>query len=260
MTGIGGCRKRNSHHGTVLDLQLRGEYVYAACGADGFIAYDVANIGNKGFSERIVTAPVSPLGQRLYVKTKYATSVCSPSTLAIDPTRARLEVDQKLSDGSIRKVRPNQEDVITEIGDPSRPKPDRPIHPLTRICTSPIAKRGWSSSATLRTVQIVPAFRPCLMEIRITISWIGRRPSIQQTPRIRRGLLRGARHMALYGAIAYICCDAGNCRGGSGRSDPPQARAGSRQKAGRSRREGNPAATKNRVFSSATDLCAILTD
>jgi hypothetical protein len=54
------------HDGTVLDLQLRGEYLYAACGPKGFIAYDVANIDNKGFSERIITAPVSPIGQKLF--------------------------------------------------------------------------------------------------------------------------------------------------------------------------------------------------
>ena len=53
----------------------------------GFRAFDVAYIDHKGFSERIVTAPVSPLGQRFYVKTKYATAVASPSTLAVDPTR-----------------------------------------------------------------------------------------------------------------------------------------------------------------------------
>src|SRR6266566_3383969 len=38
----------------------------------------------------IITATVSPLGQRFYVKSKYATSICSPSTMAIDPTRERL--------------------------------------------------------------------------------------------------------------------------------------------------------------------------
>ncbi len=59
------------HEGNVLDVQLRGEYLYAALGKGGFRAYDVANIDNKGFSERQVTAPVSPLGQRLYVHTKY---------------------------------------------------------------------------------------------------------------------------------------------------------------------------------------------
>ena len=80
--------KEAYHHlGNVLDLQLRGEYLYAALGKRGFRAYDVANIDNKGFSERTVTAPVSPLGQQLYVKTKYAMAVASPSTLAIDPAR-----------------------------------------------------------------------------------------------------------------------------------------------------------------------------
>src|SRR5204863_209741 len=85
------------HSGKVLDLQLRGEYLYAACGPDGFIAYDVANIANKGFSERIITAPVSPLGQRFYVNSKYATSICSPSTLAIDPTREHFAENKEQS-------------------------------------------------------------------------------------------------------------------------------------------------------------------
>ena len=75
------------HGGNVLDIQLRGEYAYAAMGADGFRVFDVANIDNKGFSERMVTAPVSPLGQRLYVKTKFATAVATPTTLAVDPLR-----------------------------------------------------------------------------------------------------------------------------------------------------------------------------
>lgn len=82
-------------HHEVLDLQQRGEYLYAACGKEGFIAFDIANMDNKGFSERNVTAPVSPLGQRFYVKTKYATSVTSPSTLAVDPTRPHFEENQE---------------------------------------------------------------------------------------------------------------------------------------------------------------------
>ncbi len=76
--------KLQKHHGEleeadhhagkdVLDVQLRGEYLYAAMGKGGFRIYDVANIDNKNFSEKIVTAPVSPLGQRFYVKTKNAT-------------------------------------------------------------------------------------------------------------------------------------------------------------------------------------------
>src|SRR5213075_2168750 len=43
--------------------------------------------------ERIVSAPVSPLGQRTYVRTKYATSVTLPSTLGIDPLRVRMTND-----------------------------------------------------------------------------------------------------------------------------------------------------------------------
>src|SRR5262249_46800846 len=81
-------KEAHHHHAKeILDLTLRGEYLYTANGADGFEVFDVANIDNKGFSERIVTAPVSPLGQRTYVRTKYATSVTLPSTLGIDPVR-----------------------------------------------------------------------------------------------------------------------------------------------------------------------------
>jgi hypothetical protein len=75
------------HDGNILDIQIRGEYAYAAMGAGGFRIFDVANIDNKGFSERMLSAPVSPVGQRLYVKTKYATAVATPTTLGVDPLR-----------------------------------------------------------------------------------------------------------------------------------------------------------------------------
>jgi hypothetical protein len=81
--------KESHHHAgnMVRSLQLRGEYLYAAEERGGLTVFDVASIDNKGFSERIVTAPVSPLGQKLYVPTKRAVAVASPSTLAVDPTR-----------------------------------------------------------------------------------------------------------------------------------------------------------------------------
>ncbi len=75
------------HGGDVLSLQLRGEYLFAAQGKQGLRIYDVAQIDQKGFSERIVSAPVSPVGQRLYVDTKDATSVALPSTMTVDPSR-----------------------------------------------------------------------------------------------------------------------------------------------------------------------------
>jgi hypothetical protein len=74
----------------ILSLQARGEYLYAACGAGGLRVFDIAFIDHKGFSERITTAPVSPLGQRLYVPSTYATYVAAPTTIAPDPTRKQL--------------------------------------------------------------------------------------------------------------------------------------------------------------------------
>lgn len=85
------------HHGgaEILDLTVRGEYLYTANGAGGFEVFDIANVDNKGFSEPIVSSPVSPLGQRTRVKTSYATSVVLPSTLGIDPLRTRLPQNQE---------------------------------------------------------------------------------------------------------------------------------------------------------------------
>ena len=73
--------------GEILSVQLRGEYVFTASGKDGFRVYDVANVGNKGFSEKIVTAPFSPLGQDTHVKTKYATAVELPTNNYISMNR-----------------------------------------------------------------------------------------------------------------------------------------------------------------------------
>jgi len=75
------------HHGEARSIQLRGEWVYTANGEDGFAVYDVANIDNKDVSERITSAPVSPLGQRTYVKTKFASAVALPTTMPMDPNR-----------------------------------------------------------------------------------------------------------------------------------------------------------------------------
>src|SRR6266481_6433251 len=67
------------HTGNVLDIQARGEYAYAANGPGGLRVYDIANIDNKGFSEKVNTAPVSPLGQRFFAPTKNARAVASRS-------------------------------------------------------------------------------------------------------------------------------------------------------------------------------------
>ena len=73
--------------GAARCIQLRGEYMFVAEGKGGFRAYDVASIANKGFGKRIVTAPVSPLGQNTHVATKNATCMALPTDQPIAPLR-----------------------------------------------------------------------------------------------------------------------------------------------------------------------------
>src|SRR6202044_1314313 len=85
----------SDHEGNVLDIQARGEYAYAPTGTGGLRVYDVANIDNKDFSERMTTAPVSPIGQRFFVLTKNALAVASPTTLGVDPLRQQLPENEE---------------------------------------------------------------------------------------------------------------------------------------------------------------------
>jgi hypothetical protein len=68
-------------------LQLRGEYLYVAQGRHGMQAYDVASISNKGFSEKIITAPFSPLGHDTRIASKDASCVALPTNQPINPLR-----------------------------------------------------------------------------------------------------------------------------------------------------------------------------
>jgi len=116
----------------VLQVQVRGEYAYAAAGKGGLRIYDVAQIDHKGFSERIVTAPVSPLGQKFYVPTKYATAVAAPSTLGVDPARWRTV---RNDDGTYKQVPPDEAlRLNAEAKAAGKPAPaineEGPIHPL----------------------------------------------------------------------------------------------------------------------------------
>jgi hypothetical protein len=79
----------------VFDVQARGEYLYAAMGKGGVRVFDIANIDNKDISERMVTAPVSPFGQRFYLPTKYATAVATPTTLGVDPLRKHWKENEE---------------------------------------------------------------------------------------------------------------------------------------------------------------------
>ncbi|WP_128891014.1 hypothetical protein [Erythrobacter sp. HKB08] len=91
----------NVHEGTsdrVGCLQLRGEYMFVAEGKGGFRVYDVASIGNKGVSERIITAPFSSMGHDTHVDTENATCMALPTNQPINPlrnTQAMREANQE---------------------------------------------------------------------------------------------------------------------------------------------------------------------
>ena len=162
------------HDGNVLDVQLRGEYLYAALGKGGFRIYDVANIDNKNFSERMVTAPVSPLGQRLYVKTKYATAVASPSTLALDPARTHNPANEEQTIHPLYAflyVADKYEGLVV-VGDPD-PKSKSPG-------VSTLLDGNPQNNFLKRAL----AFNP-------------------------GGILNGARRITIAGTYAYILCDRG---------------------------------------------------
>jgi hypothetical protein len=76
--------------GTTGCLQLRGEYLYAAEGRRGLRVYDAASIANKGFSQRLVTAPFSPLGHDTHVASASATCVVLPTNQPISMERNAL--------------------------------------------------------------------------------------------------------------------------------------------------------------------------
>lgn len=89
----GRLAEAHHHGGNVLSIEQRGEYVYTANGKGGFRVYDVANVANKNFSERIVTAPVSPLGQDTHVSTRFATAVALPTNMSISMDRPWIEAN-----------------------------------------------------------------------------------------------------------------------------------------------------------------------
>ena len=68
-------------------LQLRGEFLYVAEGSRGMRVYDVASIGNKGISERMITAPFCPLGDNTHIPSSDATCVALPTNQPINPAR-----------------------------------------------------------------------------------------------------------------------------------------------------------------------------
>ena len=100
-------------------------------------------IDHKGFSERITTAPVSPLGQRFYVQTQVRHRASpAPTTLAVDPTRTQRPENQE------QTIHPlyaylyvtDREEGLVVIGNPLDSKPG--VHAATATPSNNFLKRA----------------------------------------------------------------------------------------------------------------------
>ncbi len=166
----------NIHEGTkdrVGCLQLRGEYLFVAEGKGGFQAYDVASIGNKGVSERIITAPFSPFGHDTHIDTKNATCMALATNQPIAPTRSTPE---------LREL--NQEQAFLPIYNYAAISDAEEGLILVNVNTLADGEFRNNTFERLDYADGSDAFNP-------------------------DGVLTGASHIMLAGEIAYITADAG---------------------------------------------------
>jgi hypothetical protein len=97
----------------VRSVTVRGEYMLTAEGSSGFKVYDIANINNKAFAQRINQRDNSPLGEGTVVHSPDATFLYTPTSVPI------------------------------HLGRPQRPENrEQPIHPLYRYAFATDRKDG----------------------------------------------------------------------------------------------------------------------
>ncbi|NJB91640.1 hypothetical protein GGR90_003860 [Sphingopyxis italica] len=155
--------------GRVNCLQQRGEYMFVAEGKGGFRVYDVASIGNKGFSERIVRAPFSPLGHDTHVKTKNATCMAIATTQPISVAR---------NENIVKKFPENHEQVM---------------HDIYRYAVITDSVEG----LVLVDIDTLADGEFRNNRLKRALTWN------------EGNVLAGARHVTLAGSIAYVTTDAG---------------------------------------------------
>ncbi len=156
-------------------VQLRGEYLFVAAGKQGLRVYDVASISNKGLSQRILTAPFSPLGQDTRVDTKDATCVALPTNQPVRP-----ELNESPDD-------PDRNVLMRDTNLEQR------MHPIYRYAAVTDSVEG----LVLVDVVTMGDFEPRNNFLDRSITW---NPD---------GVLTGARSAAFAGHILYVAADAG---------------------------------------------------
>ncbi len=73
-------------------VQMRGEYLFAAEAGTGMRVFDIANVSNKGFSQRVIDAPFSKLGHDPVLETIDATCLALPTNQPVYPPRNEGEL------------------------------------------------------------------------------------------------------------------------------------------------------------------------
>ncbi|HST37008.1 MAG TPA: hypothetical protein VLK25_10325, partial [Allosphingosinicella sp.] len=167
--------------GRVGCLQNRGEYMFVAEGRGGFRVYDIASIANKGFSERIVTAPVSPLGQDTHVRSRNATCMALPTNQPIAPERNRAMAATR---------RPGPNGATVSLLEENQ---EQPFHPIYDYAVVTDAEEG----LYLVDVDTLSDGEARNNHLRRAVTW---NPD---------NILAGARHVTLAGHYAYITATAG---------------------------------------------------
>ncbi|MFZ4687638.1 MAG: hypothetical protein ACOYLS_00230 [Polymorphobacter sp.] len=172
---------RNVHQdagGAARCIQHRGEYLFVAEGKGGFRAYDIANIGNKGVSEKIVRAPFSPLGHDTHIKSPNATCMA----LATNQPIAVLRNDKMQGEQAQRAKGEVPADPLGGMNQ------EQPFHPVYRYAFITDAIEGLIAT----DIDTLADGEPRNNFFKRAVTW---NPN---------GVLTGARHIILGGHFAYI--------------------------------------------------------
>ena len=161
-------------------IQLRGEYLYVAEGRAGMRVYDVASIANKDISQRIITAPVSPLGQDTHIPSRNATCVALPTNQPINPVRnAGSNQTLNLSQSYADVMRTENEEQV--------------MHPIYNYAYITDAEEG----LILTNVNTLADQEPRNNFLTRALTWN------------EGGILKGARYLTIAGTRFYVSADAG---------------------------------------------------
>jgi len=168
--------------GAARCLQLRGEYMFVAEGKGGFRVLDAASVANKGVSERVISAPFSPLGHNTRVPSKNATCMALPTNQNIAPLRneamQKMMVKDAVTGADVSLLQANQEQAF---------------HPLYSYAVVTDSEEG----LILVNVNTLADGDPRNNMLKRAVTW---NPG---------NVLRGARHITLGGHFAYVAADAG---------------------------------------------------